>query len=143
MSISGSTWENVAYEFANDCMEASWEEHRNGNKFQSWGLTVPARFAYLSDVIINTVISTAAMVATVFMGLVALATCNCKNKTFLATKAYTLESYNHFFMSLVGIVSPALAHKYQDANIFKYVFAIRIIAMSALGIYYFANYPAG
>lgn len=128
------TWENSSYVYANKCMETSWKEHAKGNRMQSWGRTVPARFAYLTDVIINAVVGPFAITASIFMGMIAFATCNCKNKTILATRAYAAERTKHFFVSFVGVISPGLAHKYENANIFYYVLIVPAIAMAALGI---------
>ncbi|NGX60176.1 MAG: hypothetical protein KR126chlam3_01342, partial [Chlamydiae bacterium] len=43
------------YEKANDYMIQSWKSWENGKTAKSWGYTIPARFAYLCETIINLV----------------------------------------------------------------------------------------
>ena len=131
------SWENALYTFANDCMATSREKWDAGQKGVAWGYTIPARLAYLCDMIINIVILPFAILAVTFGALHALCTWNRQSKHFQSTRTELMERANHFFLSLFGsIISPALAHKFRDANIAPYIVALRITVISAGALYY-------
>lgn len=131
------TWENGLYDFANHCMEVSWQKKEEGKVWESWKYTLPARVAYLADVIVNAVIVPFSLIGFLYGALHALCTWNRKSEVWQNNKAFALERTNHILLSTLGFaISPSLAHKYRDANITPYVIAIRIAAIASLVAYY-------
>ena len=124
------------YEKANDYMINSWKSWENGKTAKSWGYTIPARFAYLCETIINLVKLPFAIIAVTFGALHALCTCNRKSEIFQTTYSAISKTTNHLFLPVLGsLISPAAAHKYRDANITPYLIAARIIIISG-GLFY-------
>ena len=121
-------WHDTHHAFANDLMAKSWDRWKAGLTGESWGYTIPARLAYLCDAIVSLVAMPFAIIALVFGSLQAFFTWN--SEPFVITKAFLYDKTNHFFLSAFGsIISPAIAHKYRDANLTPYVFALRMIVL--------------
>jgi len=113
--------ENKAYEWANESMVKSWNEWDEGNIVASFAHTLPARVWYTADIIVNLIIVPFAVLAIVFGTTAAIATCDIKNPFFLKTANYLLERINHIGVSLIGVVSPGLGHRYKNASIDKHI----------------------
>ena len=124
------------YEVANDYMAKSWQSWKTGEEAKSWGYTIPARFAYLCETIINAVNLPFAIIAITFGSLHALCTWNRKSEIFLDTYSAISKTANHLFLSVFGaLISPAITYKYRNANITPFIIAARIIIISG-GILY-------
>lgn len=132
-------WDDKLYEFANDCVARSWQCRESGQTAESWGYTVPARLAYVCAAIVDLVVLPFALIATLFGALHALFTWDWNSPVFEETWNRVQIKSNHFFLSVCGsLISPAIAHKYRDANLLPYIVAIRI-AITLGVVYYFAN----
>lgn len=126
------------YNYANDCVKASWEKWERGDYISSLLDTVPARLAYLCDVVATAVIFVFATIALVF-GLV-LGALSCGQETSLISSSWNCikKTTNHFYLSIIGsILSPALAHKWKDSDIGLYIVGLRIIAVCVGGGYWY------
>ena len=120
------------YEKASDCMAKSWEDWEKGEIVQSWGRTIPARLAYLCEAITNLVVLPFAILSVTFGALHALCTWNRKSEVYLKTYAFISKTTNHLFLSTFGsLISPAITHKYRDANIAPFILAARITVITA------------
>ena len=120
------SWDNKAYEYANECMELSWEKWEDGEIGHSWSLSFQARLAYLVDIIVDLVIFPFAVIGLVFSLFSPIFTCNANAIKFCYGKSS--EKLNHFCFSVLGsTVSPALAHKHRDFNLTPYIIAARAI----------------
>lgn len=132
-----TSWDTALFTFANTCMEKSWQEWEAGRVEDSWGYTISARLAYLADVIINLVQFPFAIIAVTFGSIHALCTLNYRSEVFQSTKNFIIEKTNHALISAFGaVVSPAVAHKFQNANLAPFVVAARITVISAGFFYY-------
>lgn len=131
------TWDNRLYEHANDCMVKSmesWDAHEDSS---SWKYSVSARLAYLCDMIVNLTILPLAIIGVTFGSLHALFTWNWQSTVFQSTKSFITEKSNHLFISMFGaIISPAIAHRYRDANLVPYIIAARIVVITGSIIFY-------
>lgn len=133
-----TTWDNRLYEFANDCMVKSWDKWDLREIGSSWGYTIPARLAYVCDAIINLVVLPFAIIGITFGTLHALFTWNRQSPFFQATLSHITEKTNHLFLSTCGaFISPALAHRFRDANLVPYFIALRIAVLTSALIFYF------
>ena len=118
-------------------MATSWEKWETGETAQSWGYTIPARLAYLCDVIVNLVILPFAILSATIGALHALFAWDRSSSSYQETKKFVLERSNHFLLSLFGsVIAPSVSHRYRDANLAPYVLAVRITVISAGLIYY-------
>ncbi len=128
---------NAFYNSANIHTAQSWELWHAKKQAQSWAHTVPARFFYLCDMIVNITALPFAIISVTFGLLHALCTLNYRSPTFKATKHFIFERSSHLFLSAFGsVISPALAHKYRDANLAPYIIAFRIVVITAGALYY-------
>lgn len=126
------------YEKASQYVMKSWEYWEKNQIGKSWAWTIPARFAYLCETIINLVILPFAITAITFGSLHALCTLNRKSKVYQTSYAFISKTSNHLFLSLFGAtVSPALTHKYRDANITPFIIAARVAVVTAGFLYAF------
>ncbi len=133
MTIS---WENAAYEKANNYMQSSETQWREGSKFESLKFSFSARAFYLADVIINTVRLPFALLETLFAVLHSCVKWNWKSEYLHGSYTFLLERSNHFFLSAFGILLPGISHTYRDANLTPYIVAARIIIISGAILYY-------
>lgn len=131
------TWDNRLYEYANDCMIKSWESWETNEGSSSWKYSASARLAYLCDMIVNLVILPFAIIGITFGSLHALFTWNWQSTLFQSTKSFISKTSNHLFISLFGaLVSPAIAHRYRDANLVPYIIVFRIVVVAGGVIFY-------
>lgn len=132
------SWDNRLYEFANDCMVQSWDKWDLREIGSSWGYTMSARLAYVSDAIINLVILPFAIIGVTFGTLHALFTWNRQSPIFQSNLSFITQKTNHLLLSCFGaFISPALAHRFRDANLVPYVIALRIAVLTGALILYF------
>jgi len=126
------TWDNRLYEHANDCVIKSWESWETNDGASAWKHSVSARLAYLCDMIVNLVVLPFAIIGVTFGSLHALITWNWQSSVFQSTKSFITKTSNHLFISLFGaVISPAIAHKYRDANLVPFIIAARIVIIAA------------
>lgn len=131
------SWDSALYTFANDCMEKSGEKWKAKEYGPSWGYSIPARLAYLADLIVNLIQFPFAIIGITFGSLHALVTLNYQSPLFQESKSFIIEKTNHALLSIFGaVVSPALAHRYQNANLAPFVIAARITVLSGGLLYY-------
>lgn len=125
------------YTYANDCVKTSWAKWEQGRYISSLADTVPARLAYLCDLIATCVVFVFATGRLLF-GL-ATAAFSCGRSTSLISSSWKeiKETTNHFYLSLIGTaISPALAYKWRDSDIGMYIVAVRIVAVCIAGGYW-------
>jgi len=119
------------YEIANDRAEIArlaWEANK---PLQSIGYSLSARVAYLAETTVKAVILPFAILRVTFATTLALLTWNWKGELFQSSYQFISGTSNHLFLSLFGaVISPALAHKYRDANITPFIIAARITIIS-------------
>ncbi len=131
------SWDTALYSFANTCMENSWKEWEMGNLENAWGYTIPARLAYLADLVVNIVQFPFAIIAITFGSVHALCTFDYQSVVFQSAKRFIILKTNHALISAFGgAISPAVAHKYQNANLAPFVIAARITVISTGFFYY-------
>lgn len=131
------TWNTSLYNYANDCVAQSWEKWDLDQKGKSWGYVISARLAYVCDAIVNVVLLPFAIIGIIFGTVHALCTRNYQSELFQITKNNITERTNHLFLSIFGaLISPAIAHRYRDANLAPYFIAFRITFLTGGLIYY-------
>jgi len=129
-------WENATYEFANQCVEKSWAQWERNDLVESWGYTIPARLAYVTDLVINVAVFPLAIIRVTFGSLYAIARWDSSTHEYQSGKHYIIERTNHVLLSLVGSILPSVAHRYRDVDLAPYVIAARI-AVITWGILYY------
>lgn len=136
-SASDSTpWHEVFYQIACECVCQSWEHWEAGNISASWRATIPARLAYLCDVVVDVVVIPFYLVQFLFSASKGIFTWNWESTR--PVRHDLLKKTNHLFLSFFGtLCSPAIAYRYRDANLAPYIIAARIVVILA-GITYFA-----
>lgn len=131
------SWDTALFEFAGSCMETSWKKWGEGEFTSSWGYTIPARLAYVASVIVNIVQFPFAIIGVTLGGLHALLTLNYKSEPFQITRQFIIQKTNHALISAFGAaISPAIAHRFQNANLAPFVIAARVTVVSAALFYY-------
>jgi len=129
---------NDLYVTASLHMEKSWQAWESNSPLKSWGHTIPARLAYLCETVVNAVNLPFAIIAITFGSVHALCTWNRQSTVF--QDAYTTISKvaNRLFLSGFGaLISPAVTHKYRDANITPFIIAARVVVISGGLLYAF------
>lgn len=136
VSDSTAPWHEVFYHAAGKYVCRSWEHWESGNIVASWKETIPARLAYLCDVVLDIVVIPFYLVQFLFAAVKGLLTWNWE--TMRTTRHDLFKKTNHFFLSFFGcLFSPAIAYRYRDANLTPYIIAARIAVILA-GITYLA-----
>jgi|GEM_PF-5816697 len=126
------------YKLASHHMEKSWRAWESNSSLKSWGHTIPARLAYLCETVINAVSLPFAIIAITFGSLHALCTWNRQSALFQDTYATISKVANRLFLSGFGaLFSPAVTHKYRDANITPFIIAARVVVISGGLLYAF------
>ncbi|MDN3506035.1 MAG: hypothetical protein P0S96_02275 [Simkaniaceae bacterium] len=131
---------NDYYEIASSHVEKSWQAWEANSSLKAWGHTIPARLAYLCESVINAVSLPFAIIAITLGSLHALCTWDRKSEIFQDTYATISKVANRLFLSGFGaLVSPAVTHKYRDANITPFIIAARVVVISGGLLYAFLN----
>lgn len=124
------------YDKASAYMKLSWASWEENKIALSWYYTGPARIAYLFETIINTVKLPFTIIGVTFGSLHALVTWNRKSPIFTQTYQEISKTANRLFLSAFGsAISPAVTHRYRDANITPFIIAARVTIISS-GILY-------
>jgi hypothetical protein len=126
------------YLAASSHMEKSWNAWEEGRYLRSFGHTVPARLNYLSEMIVSAVKLPFAIIHITFGLLHALATWNRKSPVLQRSSQSINRTSNRLFLSAFGAtLSPAITHKYRDADVARYIIAARIVVISGAFLYAF------
>ncbi len=132
------SWDTALYSFANDCVAKSWKSWEEKNYGESWGYSFTARLAFVANLVIDVALFPFAIIGVTFGLLHALGTRNHRSAVFQKTRNFIIEKTNHALLSIFGaVVSPAIAHRFQYANLAPFVIAARITVISAGFLYYF------
>lgn len=120
------TWDTALYLAAHRQVLASQEDWDQGSCARALIHSVSARFAYVANLIVNVASFPLAILYVTFGAIMAIAHWDLKIEVYTKSFNWIKTKTNHILLSTLGVLLPAAAHHYRDANLAPYVIALRV-----------------